>query len=409
MQSIVAILQLHTSSPLLFVIAHAMASLVEMNVSNGGLDLVLSAHLDSLAISPQTKWAIIPALLGMAKFREVHAQARRCVLICSYFFCLCIFINYLSSSVAQPQATIEPPGSSSHFSVVSATLETVKPSLKWSFRCSLRCGFKGWLQAHEVARSWTQREALKCLWRHFDTSGGIWLHVLHTSMSNKLIFFFFFFFFFYLITHHFPWTTTLVPLLHFPFTTKCPPLTLENKMSKKLRRQEHLKKTLTQMVWVRSPKQKRIRNGVSHTSRPYCCQSVTAMALLMTSKLGMMKLGERLSKSGQIQIFASYWHTEAGGTQRLHGPSLLPLRMTLSSNKVYSPALVQMCRLWKAVGSPRLTTTMPSHLLYSVNMRLSWCVQAGNWAQGEGCLGEKGQKLDTNVSIYLLFEFTVNI
>ncbi|KAH9953237.1 hypothetical protein BC827DRAFT_1249679 [Russula dissimulans] len=100
-QSIVAILQPHTSSPSLFVIARAMASLMATNSSDSNLNLVLSAHLDSLAICPPTKQAIIPALLGMAKFGDVHAQAR---------------------SVAQPQDVIEPQGSSSHSrAVISAT------------------------------------------------------------------------------------------------------------------------------------------------------------------------------------------------------------------------------------------------------------------------------------------------
>ncbi|KAH9052737.1 hypothetical protein EDB87DRAFT_1581459 [Lactarius vividus] len=71
MQSIAAILQPHTSSPSLLVVAHTMASLITTNFSGSGLDQVLSAHLDSLAISPQAKQAIIPALLGMVKFTEL--------------------------------------------------------------------------------------------------------------------------------------------------------------------------------------------------------------------------------------------------------------------------------------------------------------------------------------------------
>ncbi|KAH9021413.1 hypothetical protein EDB85DRAFT_2152387 [Lactarius pseudohatsudake] len=71
-----------------------MASLVTMNFSGSGLDQVFSAHLNSLAILPQEKQAIIPALLGMAKFTEVHAQAR-------------------SSSVTQLLAVMEPQGSNS--------------------------------------------------------------------------------------------------------------------------------------------------------------------------------------------------------------------------------------------------------------------------------------------------------
>ena len=54
-----------------------MANLMAANFSGNDLDQVLSAHLDSLAISPQVKQAIFPALLGIAKFTETHAQ--KCV------------------------------------------------------------------------------------------------------------------------------------------------------------------------------------------------------------------------------------------------------------------------------------------------------------------------------------------
>ncbi|KAI9442133.1 hypothetical protein H4582DRAFT_2109832 [Lactarius indigo] len=56
-QSIATILQPHTSSPTLLVIARAMTSLVTANISGDTLDQLFSAHLDSLAISPQTKRA----------------------------------------------------------------------------------------------------------------------------------------------------------------------------------------------------------------------------------------------------------------------------------------------------------------------------------------------------------------
>ncbi len=71
-----------------------MANLMAMNFSDSGLNLVLSAHLDTLAISPQTKQVIILALLRIVKFGDVYAQAQRCVhTICSYSFCLWILIN----------------------------------------------------------------------------------------------------------------------------------------------------------------------------------------------------------------------------------------------------------------------------------------------------------------------------
>ncbi|KAI9430148.1 hypothetical protein H4582DRAFT_2064095 [Lactarius indigo] len=74
MHSIAAILQPHTSSPSVLIIARAMANLMAATFSGNDLDQVLNAHLDSLAISPQVKQAIFPALLGIAKFTEVHAQ-----------------------------------------------------------------------------------------------------------------------------------------------------------------------------------------------------------------------------------------------------------------------------------------------------------------------------------------------
>ncbi|KAF8488716.1 hypothetical protein F5888DRAFT_1809475 [Russula emetica] len=77
-----------------------MASLLATNSNDSGVNLVLSAHLDSLAISPQTKQAIIPALLGIAMFGDVYAQAR---------------------SIAQQQDVIQPQGSSSHSGIIGAT------------------------------------------------------------------------------------------------------------------------------------------------------------------------------------------------------------------------------------------------------------------------------------------------
>ncbi|KAH9014065.1 hypothetical protein EDB84DRAFT_1443989 [Lactarius hengduanensis] len=90
MHSIGAILQPHTSSPSVLIIARAMANLMAATFSGNDLDQVLNAHLDSLAISPQVKQAIFPALLGIAKFTEVHAQ-----------------------NVTQPQVVIGPLGPNS--------------------------------------------------------------------------------------------------------------------------------------------------------------------------------------------------------------------------------------------------------------------------------------------------------
>ncbi|KAH8982978.1 hypothetical protein EDB86DRAFT_2834158 [Lactarius hatsudake] len=51
-----------------------MTSLVTANIRGDNLDQLFSTHLDSLAISPQTKRAVIPALLGIAKLTEVRTQ-----------------------------------------------------------------------------------------------------------------------------------------------------------------------------------------------------------------------------------------------------------------------------------------------------------------------------------------------
>jgi hypothetical protein len=89
------------------IIASAIANLMAANISGNDLDQVLSAHLDSLAISPQVKQAILPALFGIAKFAET--QAHRCVHHIRYYLFVHGFsLHYLysCSSVAQPQAVI---------------------------------------------------------------------------------------------------------------------------------------------------------------------------------------------------------------------------------------------------------------------------------------------------------------
>jgi len=94
---IAAILQPHTSSPSILIIAHAMANLMAAKFSGNDLDQVLSAYLNSLAISPQMKQAIFPVLLGIAKFTEAHAQK------CMHHICSCPFHPHvlITSSVLQ--------------------------------------------------------------------------------------------------------------------------------------------------------------------------------------------------------------------------------------------------------------------------------------------------------------------
>ena len=58
----------------------------------------------------------------MAKITEVHAHIHRCVhLTCSYSFCLCKLIIFLSPSVTQSQAVIEPPDSNSRISSTTSS------------------------------------------------------------------------------------------------------------------------------------------------------------------------------------------------------------------------------------------------------------------------------------------------
>ena len=75
-QSIVAFLQPHTSSPSMPLIAHMISSLFASDFGGGDLNQVLSAHLDSLGISPQAKQNIIPALLGITKLAKLQLQQR---------------------------------------------------------------------------------------------------------------------------------------------------------------------------------------------------------------------------------------------------------------------------------------------------------------------------------------------
>ena len=73
-QSIVAFLQPHTSFPSTPLVAHAMCCLMTGDFSGEDFNQVLHAQLDSLAISPQTKQSIIPALLGITKLAKVQSQ-----------------------------------------------------------------------------------------------------------------------------------------------------------------------------------------------------------------------------------------------------------------------------------------------------------------------------------------------
>jgi hypothetical protein len=72
-KTIIAMLQPHTSSLSLHVIAHAMTSLIAGNFESDDLYQILNAQLNTLAISPQTKQGILSALFGITKLTEVQS------------------------------------------------------------------------------------------------------------------------------------------------------------------------------------------------------------------------------------------------------------------------------------------------------------------------------------------------
>jgi hypothetical protein len=74
-RSIAALLQPHTSSPYLPIIARVIANLVTGTFSEEELSQALDAQVTSLAISPQAKQDAIPALLGIAKLAKAPLQA----------------------------------------------------------------------------------------------------------------------------------------------------------------------------------------------------------------------------------------------------------------------------------------------------------------------------------------------
>ena len=73
-KSIITILQLHTSSLFLHVIAYVITSLIAGKSGNDNLYQILNAQLHTLAISPQAKQGIIPALISIMKLTELQSQ-----------------------------------------------------------------------------------------------------------------------------------------------------------------------------------------------------------------------------------------------------------------------------------------------------------------------------------------------
>ncbi len=74
-ESIVALLEPHTSSPDLRTITRILTDLLLAgNFKHDGLSDILNAELDILNISPQAKQGIIPALVGITNMIEVRSR-----------------------------------------------------------------------------------------------------------------------------------------------------------------------------------------------------------------------------------------------------------------------------------------------------------------------------------------------
>ncbi|KAH9033082.1 hypothetical protein EDB85DRAFT_2145125 [Lactarius pseudohatsudake] len=133
-----------------------MANLMAATFSGNDLDQVLNAHLDSLAISPQVKQAIFPALLGIAKFTEVHAQ-----------------------NVTQPQVVIGPLGPNSGAAAPNGA-HTSYQVHQQSFGSSSGSGYTIWCSS----KSSSSIQSLPIvpqaktghLYVHFDTSTNTYQH-----------------------------------------------------------------------------------------------------------------------------------------------------------------------------------------------------------------------------------------
>ncbi|KAI9430886.1 hypothetical protein H4582DRAFT_2085960 [Lactarius indigo] len=90
-QSVAAFLQPHTSSLSVSIVSHVMAGLMGGDFGMEEFNQVLSTQLDTLAISPQAKQDIIPALLGITKLAKVQSQ------------CASASTSFLQPMVSEPE------------------------------------------------------------------------------------------------------------------------------------------------------------------------------------------------------------------------------------------------------------------------------------------------------------------
>ncbi len=136
-QSIVAFLQPHTSSPSIPLVACAMFCLMTGGFSGKNFNQVLNSQLDSLAISPQAKQSIIPALLGITKLAKVQSQGYVHAALSLWFSwsCLC---------TSAPVSTTLSPSSVPRSEPMDSNIRASYQMCQRSFSSNSRSGFTIW-------------------------------------------------------------------------------------------------------------------------------------------------------------------------------------------------------------------------------------------------------------------------
>jgi hypothetical protein len=138
-QSVAAFLQPHTSSPSMPLVTHAMCCLMMGDFSEEDFNQVLNAQLDSLAISPQAKQSIIPALLGIAKLAKV--QSRRYVRAA---FNLGIYLSWSRLCTSTPTSTSLSPSGMPRSEPIDTTAEPLYQMRQRSFSSNSGSGHTIW-------------------------------------------------------------------------------------------------------------------------------------------------------------------------------------------------------------------------------------------------------------------------
>jgi len=182
-QSVAAFLQPHTSSPSMPLVARAMCCLMTGDFSREDFNQVLNAQLDSLAISPQAKQTIIPALLGIAKLAKV--QSLRYVRVA---LGLCICLSWFHLCTSTPTPTSLSPSSVPSSDPMDTTTGTSYQTRQRSFSSNSGSGHTIWyfgksnssiLMPPTIPQAKTGH-----LYVHLDTSRNVFSYWMF-SMANQ--------------------------------------------------------------------------------------------------------------------------------------------------------------------------------------------------------------------------------